>query len=428
MMLLSRLALALLAVLALAKLLPGQIEQVFPKDYETVLIAWSADQERLILKHYRGGKWTYSDDQGNPLTEDEMQAALPFSHAQELARQGRLPDTVAGQPLDPRAIARHATRLRLMPRQLDKPDFALYTLLESVPGVKGLATPPDMFRMGARIEFIDAATNRIDEEKSRRFSQALAAARFAHPARLVGDSPGTLKSYDNGALLVDAQWRLFHLWQVNGEPQVARTETVLPPSTLAVRVLQQPSREYHGLAILPDRVLFLDWQDHAPHPLPLAGYRADAESLSTEETPLHWEFSHTGHDTGRRDFVLADRQLQPLLRHAWREDAADAGKRAVRADVMGFLFPFRLEFRVEENSQRSLYFRTFGAPWWVTLAGIVTALGTYLLWCRKRRGDLPHGLDVLFVLCTGWFGAVALAVLGPLPRRAGEAHSGASAD
>ncbi|WP_168734204.1 DUF4857 domain-containing protein [Pseudothauera nasutitermitis] len=417
MMLLSRLALALLSVLALAKILPGYVEQVFPRDYETVLIAYSADQERLIFKHYRGGNWSYSDDRGNRLTEDEMRAALPFAHIRELERLGRLPDEVAGWPFDPEAAARHGTRMRLTPRQLDKPDFSLYTLMESVPGVKGLETPPDLFRMTDRIEFIDAASNRIDEDKSRRFSRALAAAGFTHPARLVGDNASTLKSYDNGALLVDAQWRVFHLWQVNGEPRVTRTDTILPPSVLAIRVLQPPSREYHGIVIFPDQLLLLDWENHIPHRLPLDGHRPAAESFSAEETPLHWEFSHARNETGVRKFVLADRQLNPLLRHTWHEGDADAGKRAIRANSMGLLFPFRLEFHIDENTQRSLYFSTFGAPWPATLAGIAAALCAYILWCRRRHGCLPHGLDLLFVLLTGWFGAITLAVLGPLMRR-----------
>lgn len=417
MMLISRLALAILSVLALAKLLPGYLGQVFPRDYETVLIAYSADQEGLIFKHYRSGNWSWSDERGNPLSEDEMRAALPFAHIHELERLGKLPAEVAGWRFDPEAVARHGTRMRLMPRQLDKPDFSLYTLMESMPGAKGLQTPPDMFRMTDRIEFIDAASNRIDETKSQRYSQALAEAGFTHPARLVGDNASTQKAYDNGALLVDAEGRVFHLWRVHGEPRVMRTDTVLPPSALAIRVLQLPSREYHGIVTLPDRVLLLDWANHAAHRLPLDGHEPSAESLAVEETPLHWEFSHTGHETGIRQFVLTDRQFEPLLRHTWHEGDADAGKRAIRATVMGFLFPFRLEFQIDERTQRKPYFNTFGAPWWVTLAGIASALCAHILWCRRRHDRRPHALDLLFVLLTGCFGAITLAVQGPLMPR-----------
>ncbi|MFT3757862.1 DUF4857 domain-containing protein [Thauera sp.] len=417
MILISRLALAVLSVLALAKLLPGYVGQVFPRDYETVLIAYSAGQQRLIFKHYRSGNWSWSDEQGNPLSEDEMRAALPFAHLRELERLGQLPAEVAGWRFDPEAAARHGTRMRLMPRQLDKPDFPLYTLMESMPGAKGLQTPPDMFRMADRIEFIDAASNRIDEAKSQRYSLALAEAGFTHPARLVADNASTQKAYDNGALLVDAEGRVFHLWQVHGTPRVLRTGTVLPPSVLAIRVLQLPSREYHGIVTLPDQVLFLDWANHAPQRLPLDGHKPATESLSVEETPLHWEFSHTGHETGVRQFVLAGRQLEPLLRHTWHEGDADAGKRTLRATVMGFLFPFKLEFQIDERTQHQLYFSTFGARWWVTLAGIAAALCAHILWCRRRHGHLPHGLNLLFVLFTGWFGAITLAVSGPLVHR-----------
>lgn len=427
MLLLSRLALALLSVLALAEILPAYVGQVFPQDYENVLISWSADQERLIFRKYRSGKWSYSDAQGHALSESEMRSALPFAHARELERLGKLPAAVAGWPFDIRAVSKYSSRLRLTPRQLDKPAFALYTLLESEPGASGLETPSDMFRMAQRIEFIDTTSNRINEDKSQRFEQALTLAGFVHPARLVGDDANTRKDYDNGTLLVDAQGRVFHLWQVGGEPRVTRTDTMLPPSALAIRVLQLASREYHGIVVLPDRLLFLDWENHAPRPIPLDGYRPAVDFFSAEENPLYWEFSHAQDGTGSRKFVLADRQLNPVLRHVWHEDATDAGKRAFRANVMGFLFPFKLDFHLRDSARRSLYFATFNTDWRVTLAGIASALCAYGLWNRwslrgrYRHKPRPHMLDWLFILLTSWFGVITLALLGSLVhRRAGD--------
>lgn len=419
MMLLSRLLLAALSVLALAAVLPRYAGQAFPRDYESVIVSYSAVQDRLILSRHRGGNWTYADTQGAPLDEDAMRAALPFKNLHLLERQGRLPREVAGWPFDRDQAVRHDSRIRLSPSRLDRPGFGLYTLMESAPGVKGLETPPDMFRMTDRIEFIDAASNRIDEAKSRRFSEALAAEGFAHPARLVGDSPSTMKAYDNGVLLVDAQGRVFHLWLLRGEPKVVRTETLLPPSALNIQVMEQARREYHGLVTLPDGLLLLDWRNHAPRRIPLEGYDPARENFSADGNPLHWEFSRQRQGGASRYFVLTDPQLNPVLDYTWREGEDDARKRAIRENGLGFLFPWRLDFDVRERSQRGLYFQTFDAAWWVTLAGIASALCAYALWRRRRSGRLPHGLDLLFVALTGWPGALALAALGPLqPRRA----------
>ena len=430
MLLLSRLALALLSVLTLATILPAYVGQIFPQDYENVLISWSADQERLIFRKYRGGKWSYSDAQGHALSESEMRSALPFAHTRELDRLGQLPEAGAGWPFDIREVSKYSARLRLTPRQLDKPAFSLYTLLESEPGASGLETPADMFRMTQRLEFIDTASNRIDEDKSQRFDQALTSAGFVHPARLVGDDANTRKDYDNGALLVDAQGRVFHLWQVGGKPQVTRTDTTLPPSALAIRVLQLASREYHGIVVLTDGLLFLDWENHAPRPIPLDGYRPARDFFSAEENPLHWEFSHAQDGTGSRKFVLTDRELNPLLRHVWHEDAADAEKRAFRANVMGFLFPFKLDFHLRDSSQRSLYFTTFSADWRVKLAGIASALCAYGLWSwwslrgRYRHTPRPHALDWLLILFTSWFGVITLALLGSLAHQRAKSQAG----
>ena len=417
MILLSRLALAVLSVLALASILPGYVAKMFPRDYVTTIMGYSDDQQRLIFRNYRGGRWSYNDNQGNSLTEQQMREALPFAHMRELKQLGRLPEKVGDWTFDADNLARHGTRLRLVPRYLDQPDFRLYTLLESVPGPGGLVMPPDLFRMGQRIEFIDADSNRIDADKTDRFNQALTSAGFVHPARLVGDDGNTRKPRDHGALLVDAEGRVFHLWQIDGEPEVIRSETLLPTSALSIRVLQLPNREYHGLVTLPDQHLLLDWQDYAARPLPLTGHDATREFVAIDETPLHWELSWSRDGSATKHFVLADRQLQPVLQHTWHEDTADVDKRALRANSLGFLFPFKLAFRQIDNSQRNLYFSTFDANWMVSLAGVVSALATYLLWSRRQQRRLPHALDWVFILCTGWLGAITLAVLGPLAWR-----------
>lgn len=415
---LSRIVLALLSVLLLAKVLPEYAARMFPKDYEAVYVSYSADQDRLVLERFRSGNRSYSDTEGNPLTEDEMRLALPFSNLNYLDKTGQLPETVAGWPLDVEAVFRAGARMRHHPFSLDQAHFGLYTLLESERDVEGrLLTPPDMFRMNTRMEFILAATNAVDEAKTTQFTTALQQEGFVFPAHMVADSPSTRKPYDNGALLVDAQRRVFHIWQIQGQPKVVRTPVVLPDDALQIHVLEQTRREYHGVYALPDRLVLLDWQNYAETPIPLQDYRPDRDFFAGDADPLNWQFSHAAERSGFKQVVVTDPQLQPLHRYTWHQGEEDQRKRRVQANVMGFLFPFQVEFNVRERTQRGLHFSLSQALWWLTLAGIVSAWCAYVGWNWWRWRRMPHWLDSAFVALTGWPGAISLTMLGPLAVR-----------
>ena len=81
-----------------------------------------------------------------------------------------------------------------------------------------------MFRLKENIEFIDMATNRVDEQKSARFQQALEKAGFAFPAQWVAGIPTSQKSYDEGYFALDSEGHLFHVKMTNGKPFVKDTK------------------------------------------------------------------------------------------------------------------------------------------------------------------------------------------------------------
>ncbi len=412
---LSRLALLLLSVLMLAHALPRYLDKAFASDYQSTLVGYSAVMDRFVLSQVRGGHWSWRDEDGRAMTQEQVRLAMPFEHLDILQRTGRLPGEVAGWPMDPEEARRLSSRMRLTPRALDRPDPGLYSLLESEPGPEGLRTPPDLFRMGATgMEFIIAATNRVDADKSGRFSAALARAGFELPARMVADAPGTLKPYDNGVLLVDRDGRLFHLWQVRGRPRVERTGTRIPGHALSLHVFSQPRREYHGAYLLPDAVVLLDWKDHAPQAVPLEGCDFTRQGFAADGDVLNWNFSCQAGNRGPRQTVATDRELRVLRRHHWEPGSEDRRKQALHAGVMGALFPFQLQSSSPDRTQVGLRLRPSQAHPLVTLGGILAAMLAYVAWHRWRRRRLPRWPDLALVAVTGWSGAIALAALGPL--------------
>ena len=78
--------------------------------------------------------------------------------------------------------------------------------------------PDDYFRIGKRMEFIVAKTNKVDEAKSKLFTDALSAEGFAFPANLIAGLPTTRKSKDEGYFLTDSREQLFHIKMIKGQP------------------------------------------------------------------------------------------------------------------------------------------------------------------------------------------------------------------
>lgn len=66
-------------------------------------------------------------------------------------------------------------------------------------------------------------TNRVNEEKSERFTQVLSEKGFESPVRYVAGNPTTRKEYDEGYLLIDAGYRVFHVKRLRDRPFVRNT-------------------------------------------------------------------------------------------------------------------------------------------------------------------------------------------------------------
>lgn len=82
-------------------------------------------------------------------------------------------------------------------------------MFESCSGKVDLENPSDMFRLKENIEFIDMTTNRVDEQKSARFQQAMEKAGFTFPALWVTGIPTSQKSYDEGYFALDSEGTSF---------------------------------------------------------------------------------------------------------------------------------------------------------------------------------------------------------------------------
>lgn len=165
---------------------------------------------------------------GEKLTRHEYDSLLPEYFAKQLASENRLPDTILSKPVSLKFLTDENISFRIKPEALFGPSIPLYQMLEGASGRVDLEMPPDVFRItDSKMEFINKDDNKVNEDKSTLFTEALKNADFAFPAAEVAGNPTVKKKYDNGFLIVDSKERLFNLKMVKGNPVLKRISVPL---------------------------------------------------------------------------------------------------------------------------------------------------------------------------------------------------------
>lgn len=206
----------------------------------------------IIMGYEEERGFIRQDVAGNLYTEEAVDSLLPMFYMRQLVANEAFPDTLFGVAVTPLDVQHTSFNLRIRPSAVNGPVTELYFLLESMPKRVDLQMPEDAFRFtGTGIEFITMETNSVDAAKSARFTQMLHDKGFAFPPRKVSGNPTTMKEYDNGYLLIDADGKVFHLKQTAGQPYVKALP--LPENVEAEQIFLTEFRDRKLLGFLTDR-------------------------------------------------------------------------------------------------------------------------------------------------------------------------------
>lgn len=336
------------------------------------------------------------DMSGRTYTDAEFDRVLPMFYYRQLAMENALPDSIQGVPVDLHTIARNNFFFWYKPKDKNTPVIALYPMFESCSGKVDLENPSDMFRLKENIEFIDMATNRVDEQKSARFQQALEKAGFAFPAQWVAGIPTSQKSYDEGYFALDSEGHLFHVKMTNGKPFVKDTKVRDISCMLPMEIENQ---SLYG---------FLFDTHHTLYYLSTDGYRLvkvlddvdpDKDRVSIMANMFYWTVAKTTSD-GEHTYALESRSMQrvdSLFRPA-PESAWDK--------TLPYLFPFTVTFQDSTNSY--IYPRVSGYYFPSLPLNIVLAVVTLIVYRKDRsRGKYLAGI---ITLCTGIAGFITVCL------------------
>lgn len=416
---LSRYSLIAAAVVLLAVYVPKVVTMAFGEREPKTHLFYSPVSEKFVwrekLRHPEGNgkealhhaQFVRMDQDGKRFTREEFEQLLPFIYYKNMDIWGLLPLHLKGQVFGKQTIRRERQVMELTPRQVpgNAPGEMIWPLLESVPGRARLVFPEDRFRINARMEFINADDNRVDEALSRRFTTALSEAGFTFPAKLVAGRPTILKPFDAGVFLVDAEGAVFHLRRVEGVPHVVRTPIAPELGVRAIKVSENARREYLGLVLTrDDRLWLLGYDDYSMIPLPLEGYEPERMDFKLLVNPLYRTAVYSDETTIQA--VVMDREHQVVARYQHTMSRAEP---TLANTLLQSATPFGIAFDTLEDG-----FLRFSPDWhWQAgLSGTGVALALFMLSLLVRRRPFCSAIwDAVVILGTGFYGLVAVLLI-----------------
>lgn len=402
---LSRYLLVALTVITLSYVLPNIYHTLFDTRIDTPYIAYSTSKGEYYTYGQRDGKTVFTDRKGKVYTQQEFMDNTPLENFYYHLSKGTFPDSFAGVKLIPQQLQKESFFQSVEPERLDIPDYKLNALFESQPDF-GLSFSKDYFRITHRIEFIDAKTNQLNQEKSKQFTAALDAEGFSYPATIQAGLPTLMKKRDEGWFIVDSKEQFFHLKMIKGAPFVRKVPV---PSGLHFRYVLAndfDADEFYATIITTDnQLLILNKKDYSFTRLPIEGYNAGNMKLAIQGSMFNRTVivnSEKGLQlfTFNRDYKLIDKHNHPLP----LKSEMTIGK------VAAAMFPFQLEIASPYTEFLRMHFEASHTWAWVLLNLLFVVCTVVLM--RREGKKITKGIpDLLIVALTGIFGFLAVHII-----------------
>ena len=204
--------------------IPALVKKMVYESDGYPMMYYSSLLKELCIIDFRESKDAFRDVKGNTYPRAQFDSLLPLMNYRQLAMNGALPDSIEGHVLDVKVLRSKQVVYRFRPTDAHAPQPKMGVLLEAMPKRGSLSLPGDYFRMDNReMVFVDAQTNRVNQEKSKRFTDELLKRGFEFPAQAFWGNPTVRKPYEEGYFCLDSRGELFHIKMVNGRPFVKNT-------------------------------------------------------------------------------------------------------------------------------------------------------------------------------------------------------------
>lgn len=336
----SKIFLYATVVILLLWLVPWTYSFIVSKPYKTPFTLYSGVIHDFVMLDNSGANLERKDLKGNLYTESQFDSILPMFYYRQLIADEKFPKEMNGIVLTPRIPQTENFMFRHTPSNVNAPKIALYPLLESMSGRVDLKMPGDVFRITPKgIEFITIEKNQVDDEKSKRYTDALQKKGFIFPARIIAGNPTTRKDYDEGYLVTDHIGQLFHLKQVSGRPFVRKVDL---PEGMHIRYIfptEFKNRRFHAFITDDKQNLYtLQAKTYELRKLPVPSFNPEEEGLSVIGNIFDWtllvssEKGETLYAVDASDYSLLKEMVQPIPEESLGEK------------IGGYIFPVSIRF------------------------------------------------------------------------------------
>lgn len=250
-------------------------------------------------------------------TTAQCDSLMPIFNYRQLFSDGVAPDTILGVAVDMRTLNSARVVFRQSPSSLRGAPVKLYTLFESMPKRVGLTVPDDFFRLSDKVEFIDAATNTVSEQKSEEYTSALLSKGYTFPSQWAIGNPSARKSYDEGYFSLDAAGELFHIKMVNGVPFIKNTLVSDSIDIEHFAIYEVASRRFYGFVFSKEGdVYILESGEgrYTPRKLDIPAFDVTSEEMMIMGDMFFWTVAITD-EYGKRYYALRSDDLTQIDSH-----------------------------------------------------------------------------------------------------------------
>ncbi len=398
----SRYILVVVGVLATAVALPSLYWTIFEKVPSTPNVYYSSTLNDFMIMRSGGKGVVREDAKGNTYTMEEFEQQLPMMFFRQLMTDGTMPDSINWVEMDPTAINKSRSYYSYNPKKLRSPQPVLYPMFESQSGRVNLSMPEDYFRITKRMEFIVAATNQVNEEKSEAFTRALEENDFAFPAQIIAGIPTTRKSCDEGYFVKDSRGDLFHIKMVKGKPYVARIDIPDGMDIVYIECVDLRSKEFYcylftrhsGVFVVMDQVYDLQR-------LPVEGFDPMVDEFKINCDMFHKTCSLIGDDFIH---VVAVDDMYDVV--GTYDESWNGKFERTDGKMFAGIFPFEIRMNIPESGFVNFYLTRSPGMAWLIVNVILTGIAVWMI--RRRKSRLKRNLlDLAIILLTGIFGFIA---------------------
>jgi hypothetical protein len=397
----SRYIMVFVAVLTLAIFLPKLYWMAFEKPVRKPFVQYSCINHEFMIQRIGEKKW--EDAKGRQYSRNEYEQLLPMMFYKQLLASGKMPDSINRKALNMHAISKEKSFFRLKANEVDAPAPALYPLFESMSGRVQLELPDDFFRITWRIEFIDAATNKIQEEKSQLFSAALFHYGFSFPAKIISGLTTPRKSCDEGYLIVDSKNQLFHLKMIKSKPFVKKVDIPEGVKFSHISCVDFKNKAFYAYLFSDKNEIYILTQNtYKLIKWPVDGYNPNLCDLKIYGDLCNYTVVIEAADHIQAIALTPDFQLVDSFTEYWKtKEQLTEGK------IFASLFPAQVSMTSDNSKFIRFYFTPSKGLNWIFFNLLLLAV--YFVWLYVRNARLRNHLaDLVIVAFAGIYGLIAI--------------------